>query len=227
MFTGNQAAWATQLLKRIKTGLQENNKPPLDESGWEVLAFFEFVFAVHYFGMSPTVMTDPKQAHNFGPERLLTLSRFEEILKSVSSGAPQNETGWVPPAEKLKVYRKSLSNLGEQLQDVGYCEGATIVAVDDDKLRHLSKETKNLDVKLTFARGGKKSPTLIAGVSKNTDIFLGGHLVQGEEKNLEVSKKVLASSVGAESFSEARLRGVSISAGKSLFKRFVLLFLKT
>jgi hypothetical protein len=217
MFINKESVWATHLTKRIKLGLNENHKPPLDEAGSELHSFLEFVVAVHYYDMSPTVMTDPEQAHNFGPERLLTLQRFEEVLKAFSSGAPQNQAGWFPAEERLKLFRKSLTTLGEQLQEVAYCEGATVVSLDDDKLRHLSKDTKNLDVKLTYVRGGKKSPTMICAISKHTDIFLSGHLVQGEEKNIDVAKKVLALSVGAEDFSNATLRGVSVSADRGIF----------
>jgi hypothetical protein len=217
MFIGGDAAWANQLAKRIKTGLHENHKRPLDEAGSELLAFFEFVFALHYHDMSPTVMTDPRQEHNFGPKRLLTLTRFEEFLKALSSGAPQNEDGWVPPHDKLKVFRKSLANLGEQLQEVAFCKGASVVSLDDDKLRHHSKESKDLDVKVGFVRGGKKSPTMVAAVSKHTDVLLSGHLVHGEETTHTVAKKVLALSVGADDFSGADLRGVSVSADRGLF----------
>lgn len=217
MFIGRDAAWANQLAKRIKTGLHENHKQPLDEAGSELLAFCEFVFTVHYHDMTPTVLTDPRQEHNFGPKRLLTFTRFEEILKALSSGAPQNEDGWVPPPDKLKVFRKSLANLGEQLQEVAFCKGATVLSLDDDKLRHHSKEFKDLDVKVGFVRGGKKSPTMVIAVAKHTDAFLGGHLVQGDETTHTAAKKVLALSVDADDFSGADLRDRFSSSRQGTF----------
>lgn len=167
--------------------------------------------------MSPTVLTDPQQEHNFGLKRLLTLARFEEILKASSSGAPQSEDRWVPPPDKLKQFRKSLTSMSDQLQEIAYLEGVSIISLDDDKLRHHSKETKDLDVKMGFTRGGKKRPTMVVAVSKNTDVLLSGHLVQGEETTHTAAREVLALSVGAENFSSANLRGVSVSADRGLF----------
>ena len=213
VFHDKSSIWTSFLHKRMKQGLLDNHKLPLDDAGSEMPAFFELAIKVHYHDVSPTVLTDIHQMHNFGKPPLLTFTRFEEMVKALSSGAPQNEHGWVPPPEKLKLWRKSLLNLGQQLQEVAYCKGSTIVSVDDDKLRHHSKEAKDLDVKMGFVRGGKKSPTMICVVSKLTDIFLAGHLVQGEEKNIDVAKLVLAFSVGADSFAEADLRRLSVSAG--------------
>lgn len=225
MFKNDTAQWKQELKDRMDDGLRENKIMELLES-WEYYAFLEFTFACHYYGQSPTVLTDVDQIPNFGKQRMLTLRRFEDLLQALGSGlrkssivGASNNDIWVPPSDRLQKYKRAVARLGEQLQPVSYLAHKTIYSLDDDKYRHLSCSWALLGVRQIYARGNNKCPTFIAAINKHLDIFAGGHLTgtAEEDTTLNVSKKVIAAAAGYDSFSVCNLHGIHLSGDRGIY----------
>jgi hypothetical protein len=160
-FKGRNATWIKEIETKILEGLLATNVPILLRDN-EINNFFEFVCACHYYGMSPTVLTSKDQAGNFGPPRIMSLTRFEQILKALShdvvTGMGAEE--WITPSDRLQPFNIALDSMCLQFQHIGFVRGKSIISADDEKLRHrIAMAAQKLNLRRTSQRNSGKAGT--------------------------------------------------------------------
>ena len=107
VFASQRATWINPLQDRINEGLIALEQDVLKDE--EIFAYFEFAASCHFHGKSPGFLTSPNASRHFGPPRMLTLQRFEQILHALSrhSTAETNEAdAWSAPSEFISTYIK-------------------------------------------------------------------------------------------------------------------------
>lgn len=156
-FHGKHAKWMVEVEDKVAAGLEHDKSTVLRKN--EIYNFLETLVACHYYDKSPTVLNDPHQRHNFGPFRTITLKRFEEILRALSTRKPSEkgaEDVWYPPQTALQPFRRCLNAAMEQSACISFCKGMAI-SLDDEKMRHRSSQSaQELNMQRTHQRGSGK-----------------------------------------------------------------------
>jgi hypothetical protein len=125
--------------------------------------------------------------------RFLTiLNCLDQDHNKLSGGIRRSSSVWSSSEESLKHLTKALFHFSEQSQDVAYNQ-TSIIALDDDKLRHRNTEKAIAHGVGVHAQrnSGKAGPVILLAVT-STGLVLSAQLSMDRENSTHCALKTLA-----------------------------------